>query len=94
MSAPDPFPHKLRNHIIHCDFWKQGKLFASDLSPLESSVLCKVQPSRGYLNRHPNTLLHELNKNVLSMPNMRTAITLLGVLPRNEVSLFLALDVS
>ena len=91
---PTPFAHKLREHVIHSDFWKQGKLFGIDLSLLESVVLYKVQPSRAYLNRHPNTLLHDLMQNVLSMPNMGTAITLLGACPRSEVSIFLALDMS
>ena len=91
---PTPFAQKLRDHVIHSDSWKQGKLFAIDMSLLESPVLYKVQPSRAYLNRHPNTVLHDLMQNVLSMPNMGTAITLLGVCPRNEVSIFFALDIS
>ena len=91
---PTPFAHKLRDHVIHSDFWRQGKLFAIDLSLLESAVLYNLQPSRAYLNRYPNTLLHDLMQNVLSMPNMGTAITLLGACPGNEVSIFLALDIS
>ena len=91
---PTPFPHELRDRIIHSDFWKQGKLFPIGLSLLKSPALYKVQPSRAYLNRHPNTLFHHLMQNVLSMPNMGTAITLLDACTRNDGSIFLALDIS
>ena len=94
LLLPTPFAHKLRDHIIHSDFWKQENLFAINLSLLESPVLYKVQPSRAYLNRHPNTLLHDLRQNVLSRPNMGNTITLLGACPRNEVSVFLPLEIS
>ena len=36
---PTAFSDKLRDHVIHSNFWKQGKLFAIDLSLLESPVL-------------------------------------------------------
>ena len=42
---PTQFAYKLRDHVIHSDFQKQGKLFAIDVSLLESPILYKVQPS-------------------------------------------------
>ena len=48
---PPLFAHRLRIHVIHSNFCKQGKLFAIDLSLFELPVLYKVQPFMAYLLR-------------------------------------------